>query len=59
MAKTVAKISVISNTAGGKKSLARRSTGLDDSSFKSRHLEHMESRDPGLATRQPGPAQEH
>ena len=31
-AKTVAKISVVSNTAGGKKSLARRSTGLDYSS---------------------------
>ncbi len=28
-AKTVAKISVVSNTAGGKKSVARRSTGLD------------------------------
>jgi hypothetical protein len=28
-AKTVAKISVASNTAGGKKSVARRSTGLD------------------------------
>jgi hypothetical protein len=27
-AKTVAKISVVSNTAGGKKSVARRSTGL-------------------------------
>jgi hypothetical protein len=31
-AKTVAKISVVSNTAGGKKSVARRSTGLDYSS---------------------------
>ena len=28
-AKTVAKISVASNTAGGKKSVARRYTGLD------------------------------
>jgi hypothetical protein len=32
-AKTVAKISVVSNTAGGKKSVARRSTGLDYSSL--------------------------
>jgi hypothetical protein len=32
-AKTVAKISVASNTAGGKKSVARRSTGLDYSSI--------------------------
>jgi hypothetical protein len=31
-AKTVAKVSVVSNTAGGKKSVARRSTGLDYSS---------------------------
>jgi len=31
-AKTVAKISVVSNTAGGQKSVARRSTGLDYSS---------------------------
>ena len=31
-AKTVAKITVVSNTAGGKKSVARRSTGLDYSS---------------------------
>jgi hypothetical protein len=31
-AKTVAKISVVSNTAGGKDSVARRSTGLDYSS---------------------------
>ena len=31
-AKTVAKIRVVSNTAGGKKSVARRSTGLDYSS---------------------------
>ena len=31
-AKTVAKISMVSNTAGGKKSVARRSTGLDYSS---------------------------
>jgi hypothetical protein len=31
-AKTLAKISVVSNTAGGKKSVARRSTGLDYSS---------------------------
>jgi hypothetical protein len=32
-AKTVAKISVVSNTAGGNKSVARRSTGLDYSSW--------------------------
>jgi hypothetical protein len=32
-AKTVAKTSAVSNTAGGKKSLARRSTGLDYSSY--------------------------
>jgi hypothetical protein len=32
-AKTVAKISVVGNTVGGKKSVARRSTGLDYSSF--------------------------
>jgi hypothetical protein len=31
-AKTVTKISVVSNMAGGKKSVARRSTGLDYSS---------------------------
>jgi hypothetical protein len=31
-ATTLAKISVVSNTAGGKKSAARRSTGLDYSS---------------------------
>ena len=33
-AKTVAKINVVSSTAGGKKSAARRSTGLDYSSSK-------------------------
>jgi hypothetical protein len=32
MAKTVAKVSVVTDTAGGKKSVARRSTGLDYSS---------------------------
>ena len=32
MAKTVAKAGVVSDTAGGKKSVARRSTGLDHSS---------------------------
>jgi hypothetical protein len=31
-AETLAKISVVSNTAGGKKSVAPRSTGLDYSS---------------------------
>jgi hypothetical protein len=31
-AKTLAKISVVSDTAGGKKSVARRSAGLDYSS---------------------------
>ena len=36
MAKTVAKISVVSNTAGGKKSVAGRSTGLDYSSARNR-----------------------
>jgi hypothetical protein len=30
---TVAKISVVGNTTGGKKSVARRSTGLDYSSI--------------------------
>ena len=33
MAKTVAKVSVVSDTAGGRKSVARRSTGLDYSSL--------------------------
>jgi hypothetical protein len=32
-AKTVAKISTVSNTTGGKKSVARRSTGRDHSSL--------------------------
>jgi hypothetical protein len=42
-AKTVAKISVVGNTTGGKKSVARRSTGLDYSSVGRlvRHLCHV------------------
>jgi hypothetical protein len=45
-AKTVAKVSVVSNTAGGKKSVARRSTGLDYSSWVAQTFQLLGGRRP-------------
>jgi hypothetical protein len=45
MAKTTAKVSLVSDTAGGKKSVARRSTGLDYSSMTGLQFSHF-----GVAT---------
>jgi hypothetical protein len=41
MAKTAAKVSLVSDTAGGKKSVARRSTGLDYSSMTGLQFSHF------------------
>jgi hypothetical protein len=49
-AKTVAKFSVVSNTAGGKKSVARRSTGLDNSSDGAERGESIRRSDSGVCS---------